>query len=90
MDDHDRGVLRAELDVAARTLVPRIDGEQPEILMLADLNRKIISKCQSMAQEYAQAKRDLVDSQTEASNVIVNWEAQNQELRNSIIRLEDD
>eukprot|EP00972_Heterocapsa_arctica_P036802 5417636-Heterocapsa_arctica.AAC.1 len=33
---HDRGLLRAELDVAARALGPRVDGEHPEILMFTD------------------------------------------------------
>eukprot|EP00972_Heterocapsa_arctica_P070889 10472940-Heterocapsa_arctica.AAC.1 len=68
MNDDDCGQLRAELDVAARTLVPRIDGERPEIIMLIDLNQRMISKSQAMAQDYAQAKRELKDQETEASN----------------------
>eukprot|EP00972_Heterocapsa_arctica_P065541 9673448-Heterocapsa_arctica.AAC.1 len=50
----------------------------------------MISKCQALAQEFAQAKRDLISQETEASNAIMNWEAENPELKNNIIRLEDD
>eukprot|EP00972_Heterocapsa_arctica_P046017 6789376-Heterocapsa_arctica.AAC.1 len=42
-----------------------------------------------MAQDIAQAKRDLIHQETEASNAIMNWEAENQGLKNNINRLED-
>ena len=58
------GTLRAELDVAARALVPRIDGEHPEIIMLIDLSQRMISKCQAMAQDFALARRELKDQET--------------------------
>eukprot|EP00972_Heterocapsa_arctica_P102006 15029879-Heterocapsa_arctica.AAC.1 len=87
-NDHDCKTLTAELDVL-RTHDPRVNGEHPDIVMLVDLNKNMISRCQIVTQESAQVRLELEDQAKEASNVIMNWEMQNQELRNIITLLED-
>eukprot|EP00972_Heterocapsa_arctica_P114719 16443956-Heterocapsa_arctica.AAC.1 len=58
--------------------------------MLTDVNRRMISRCQAQYIDIARIRRDSEDQATEASNAIMNWEIENQGLKNIIARLEDD
>eukprot|EP00972_Heterocapsa_arctica_P056091 8274448-Heterocapsa_arctica.AAC.1 len=52
-NDHDHETLRAELDVL-RSRDPSVNGEHPDVVMLVDLSKKMISRCQIVTQESAQ------------------------------------
>eukprot|EP00972_Heterocapsa_arctica_P046843 6915002-Heterocapsa_arctica.AAC.1 len=52
-NDHDRGTLRAELD-GMRTRNVNVNGEHPDVITLVDLNKRLLGRCQTVAQESAQ------------------------------------
>jgi hypothetical protein len=87
----ERTKLTADLDAASRAhIVPRDGSEHPDVIALVSINKNMLGRYQTLGHEVAAMKQQLLDQHEHASDVIMAWSISNNELQNSIIRLEDD
>ncbi len=89
--EHSRALLITELEKSIPD--PRNGGsagqENPEVLQLVVINKKLYSNIQTLNAQIAKASRDLEDQAAAASATIVNWETSNLGLLQTITVLED-